>query len=318
MSTESDSVSNAEEAPPSKHGGPEGSEARKEPRTKTAVVAFVCHAMRREASVLARSERKARDVSADQVHKMRIATRRARSVLRTFRDVLPADLRDVSADLKWLADELGAVRDLDVYSEQYLKHRARLPEENVEGLRRYEEHLRAEQSAFRESLAGALESERYRGLVGRLAAFGSGSLESGSKSIRNVGQAYVASARTRVLKRGRRIDERSRPAQLHELRKSVKRFRYLLESFEPHCGERLGHARKAAMRMQDVLGAYQDACTAHTRIKGYLDSLRTQPVSGEEWFSLGGLSELQRRRAMKARRRFGKTWRDFDDAVSRL
>ena len=70
--------------------------------------------------------------------------------------------------------------------------------------------------------------------------------------------------------------------------------------------------------MQDVLGDYQDACTVHTRLKGYLDSLRTQPVSGEEWFALGALSELQRCRAMKARRRFGKAWRALDDAVSRL
>src|SRR4051812_13919811 len=53
------------------------------------------------------------------VHRMRTSTRRLRSALRTFRDLVEADwARPLEAELKWLAEVLGAVRDLDVLHER--------------------------------------------------------------------------------------------------------------------------------------------------------------------------------------------------------
>jgi CHAD domain-containing protein len=51
----------------------------------------------------------------DSVHKMRVATRRMRSALRTFRPLLDeAAVADVGTELRWLAAELGTVRDGEV------------------------------------------------------------------------------------------------------------------------------------------------------------------------------------------------------------
>src|SRR5687768_824974 len=51
----------------------------------------------------------------DAVHKMRVATRRLRSALTTFKPLFAADaVRPLRGALKWLAGELGAARDAEV------------------------------------------------------------------------------------------------------------------------------------------------------------------------------------------------------------
>ena len=51
----------------------------------------------------------------DAVHKMRVATRRLRSALTTFKPLFAADVvRPLRGELKWLAGELGAARDAEV------------------------------------------------------------------------------------------------------------------------------------------------------------------------------------------------------------
>ena len=51
------------------------------------------------------------------LHEMRVACRRLRIAMAVFGDVLPDDLRALSAELGWVADALGQVRDLDVQLE---------------------------------------------------------------------------------------------------------------------------------------------------------------------------------------------------------
>ena len=51
----------------------------------------------------------------DSVHKMRVATRRLRSALTTFKPLVDPDVaRSLRDELKWLAGELGAARDAEV------------------------------------------------------------------------------------------------------------------------------------------------------------------------------------------------------------
>ncbi|MFC9895416.1 CHAD domain-containing protein [Nocardia sp. NPDC127579] len=58
----------------------------------------------------------------DSVHQMRVATRRLRSVLRSYRMLLRRDRADaVTAELKWLAELLGVARDAEVRAERFDK-----------------------------------------------------------------------------------------------------------------------------------------------------------------------------------------------------
>ncbi len=63
--------------------------------------------------------RRAEGAEEDAVHKMRVATRRARSALRSFRRVLDRRAtRPLAVELKWLASVLGTERDREVLTER--------------------------------------------------------------------------------------------------------------------------------------------------------------------------------------------------------
>ena len=59
------------------------------------------------------------DEDPEDVHQARVATRRLRSDLRTFREFLPDDWADeIRVELGWLAEALGGARDADVLLER--------------------------------------------------------------------------------------------------------------------------------------------------------------------------------------------------------
>lgn len=72
------------------------------------------HLAAQVAELVARDPEVRRDVE-DSVHKMRVATRRLRSALSTFRPLLDREVTDPLRDeLRWLAAVLGAARDAEV------------------------------------------------------------------------------------------------------------------------------------------------------------------------------------------------------------
>jgi CHAD domain-containing protein len=111
----------------------------------------------------------------ERVHAMRVSTRRLRAVLEIFERAFPAeDVRPVLADVKTLADALGARRDPDVQIEHFEGLRAELADDEQAGLDLILARLRDEQSAGNRVLAAALEDAQARDLPGRLQALAAG------------------------------------------------------------------------------------------------------------------------------------------------
>ena len=95
------------------------------------------------------------------VHQARVATRRLRSDLKTFSPFLdPVWLRHTTAELRWLGNRLGQVRDADV-----LAHRL-----EGAGNEALQQRLAAQRRDFSAELAEAINGDRYRHLVERLHA----------------------------------------------------------------------------------------------------------------------------------------------------
>ena len=79
-------------------------------------------------------EQDARQDAPDGVHKMRVATRRLRSALATFRPLLDRTITDPLRDeLKWIAAELGGARDAEVLRMRLLDELAAEPDDLVLG-----------------------------------------------------------------------------------------------------------------------------------------------------------------------------------------
>src|SRR5919204_2203370 len=123
-------------------------------------------ALRRQRRALLRHDPGARLGFAEDVHQFRVAARRSRAYLRAARRLFhPTWTSAVQADLRWLGQEVGAVRDLDVLIERLELERADLDEGDARAAAPLLKRLRAERSRARERLVGALDSERYAELL---------------------------------------------------------------------------------------------------------------------------------------------------------
>lgn len=104
----------------------------------------------------------------DVIHPMRVATRRLRSTLRVFADYVdPARAAHLDAELAWLAELLGGVRDPDVQLARLAKAVADVPDHLVIGpvLARIERHLQDEKTARRAALDSAMSGSRHARLL---------------------------------------------------------------------------------------------------------------------------------------------------------
>ncbi|MFB7506071.1 CYTH and CHAD domain-containing protein, partial [Streptomyces broussonetiae] len=111
-----------------------------------------------------------RDVP-DAVHRMRVATRRARSTLRSFRSVLDRSVTDpIGVELKWLAGELGVGRDQEVLADRLTTALDALPADLVTGPvhARLAAWAEARHGSAQGHLTGVLDSRRHLTLLDTL------------------------------------------------------------------------------------------------------------------------------------------------------
>ncbi|HEY8637819.1 MAG TPA: CHAD domain-containing protein [Solirubrobacteraceae bacterium] len=106
----------------------------------------------------------------ERVHDMRVATRRLRAALEIFGDAFPrTQHRAVLADVKALADALGARRDPDVQLERFLALQAQLTPIHHPAIEVVLGRLRSEQRAGNRTLGAALARAQRSALRERLA-----------------------------------------------------------------------------------------------------------------------------------------------------
>ena len=199
----------------------------------------------------------------EDLHDMRVATRRLRAALAMFSDALPARANHYRMELGWLADALGVVRDLDVQIERLGVWAQEVPEEDRASLDELAALLERERDEGRHDLLIALDSRRYERLVAGLTSM----LRQGParRSAAACAPAVLAvpalvterhRAAVRAAWRARRSGEAT---DFHRLRIRGKRLRYALEFVaEVYDGETLRYIRRV-VRLQDALGLMQDA-----------------------------------------------------------
>lgn len=248
------------------------------------------------------------------VHKLRIAARRMRSALTTYKALLEPGVADpLREELRWLGQALGQARDAQVLREHLdAVLEAEAPELVLGPVgRRIADALKAAERAGRDEAGRALDSERYFRLLDALDGL--------VADPPLTSKAYVA-ARDLVprllarddkkLRKAVRDVERSqdpgaRDLALHEARKKAKRLRYAAESAVPTFGKRAKSYAKKVKKVQDALGIHQDSVVA----RGALREFGVQAhLSGENGFTFGRLHALEQWRADQAEHDFGKAW----------
>ena len=199
----------------------------------------------------------------DDVHKLRVAARRLRSDLGTFRSVLDRSwARPLRDELRWLGGEVGAVRDLDVFTDRLGTRLAARPDNGSPAAEALLDHFRVQRATAHGHLQAALLGPRYTALLHGLVeaseqprfdpphAASTSAVELARKV---VGRAW------RTLEEGvDDLDDDPPDHELHEVRILAKRCRYAAEAVAPVIGDDATRFAAAVEAIQTVLGDHQD------------------------------------------------------------
>lgn len=231
---------------------------------------------------LVRSEPLVRLDVEDSVHRMRVAARRLRSHLASYRPVLDRRHTDrLREELRWLGLQLGRARDTEVMRERLLARLDELPDELVVGPVRTAvgSELTARYELAHAHAVRTLGTRRYAALVRDLERFcANPPLRPGSdrparrvlrkvlaRNDRRVGSAVLAADG---------LDGHARDLAWHEVRKAAKRARYGAEAAEPALGADAAQHAQDMTALQDQLGELQDCAVTRPLLLELADAAR--------------------------------------------
>jgi CHAD domain-containing protein len=238
----------------------------------------------------------------EDLHRMRVATRRARAVIRAGGPLLDSGWSEpLREELGWLGSTLGRVRDLDVLLANLDAQMGELDKEERFAAKRISQGLDQERAEARGALLEALESERYAALLDSLGVAAPPPPEKPSEAELSV----LAKAEFKTLRKAaRNLGPDTSDEDLHRVRVKAKRARYAAELAAPSVGKRAEDFVQSAKRFQDLLGEHQDAVVAEEKIRELATAARATKVA----FAAGRLVERERARRASARAEIPEAW----------
>ncbi len=267
--------------------------------------------------------REARDPEG--LHQLRVALRRLRSASGLFRTALgePARAR-WNDELRWLLEPLGPARDLDVFTTETIvpvcaarpddPDLAVLLELASDGRRRAHQTVR-----------DTLALERYGDLAFGLACWVARRgwrqgadidvLLAQRQPVRDFATKTLTHRQRQVRKRGRGFAELG-PEARHELRIALKKLRYGAEFFASlYPTAETERFRKAAARMQDVLGHMNDVAVARHVLNELLDGIEPGTRQRAAALAAGQVIGWYGRQALDLEPQARAAWADFRAAA---
>jgi CHAD domain-containing protein len=251
----------------------------------------------------------------EELHGMRVATRRQRAAWRVFGDAYdPVRTTRYTRRLKAVARDLGAVRDLDVLIEAAEAYRSRQPEAEAAAFEPLIESWRAQRESARSVLVRELDAGKYRRWLDGYVAF----TVTDGLAARPVGPVEPHRVRDRMPSRIWAAYENLRAYEavmrwadvttLHELRIAAKWLRYTLEFVREALGRDAGPLIEKVVALQDHLGWLHDADVAAGLARQFLVE-HAGDLSEAESAAIGRYLVDRERELARLRRTVGPPWR---------
>ena len=269
--------------------------------------------LRNEAIVVSRQDDEA-------LHDFRISIRRMRSLISQSRTLFGKPVaKHFLADFKWIGNFTTPVRDLDVLAIKLEDYGAGLPAEYRDNLAIIQSFLQQERGHAYAELQKDLNSHRYQEMIRawrgylekRLAGNG---VEKMEPTILEHANRKTWKTYQLVLEEGRQITDASPATALHELRKTCKKLRYLIDFFSDlHEAEGVRRLIRILKKLQNFLGDFQD-CEAHLELLTRFQQHARLPANVQISFMLINeflIAELHRREH-EMRGRFDEKFSAFD------
>ncbi|MGH9170987.1 MAG: CHAD domain-containing protein [Acidimicrobiales bacterium] len=254
----------------------------------------------------------------EDLHQMRVATRRMRAALSLFAAFVPVRGARLREELGWLAAVLGTVRDLDIQLQNLDGWTEHLSGDHQQALDDLSELLERHHHEARDQLLVALDSRRYERLVTGLTAM----LDAGPG--RRAGPArlpalvalpdLVAGRQAAAAKAARRSHKSGILTDFHALRIRCKRLRYAIEftgDLYPPAVKR--YAKKIAA-LQDALGLVQDAEAAAVKLQALACGPESELLPRPTIFAMGLIAERCSSEALGRLAKLSVTEKDVNSA----
>jgi len=260
------------------------------------------------------------DYDTEFLHDLRVATRRTRACLTQLREALPTDeARRYGADFKSVAQRCNALRDLDVYLLEREHYYDVLPVHLHKGLDQYFKYVTRKRTRRQREFSAYLETNAFTSLLRDWEGFlqDPAALVNDSPAIEVAG-AKIQERFQRIIKRGRKIDDISPNARLHELRIECKKLRYLLEFFNSYYPQKKMNALVLHLKeFQDNLGEFNDLTVQQEDLGAYLRSSKSDVNSRLRDAAIGGLLTVLNSSQVAARKEFYRRFAAFDSRENR-
>ena len=251
----------------------------------------------------------------EELHAMRVATRRMRAAWRVFGDAYrPRRVRRSVDELRSLAAALGSVRDLDVLIDGLDAYVTSLQPAEAVSIAPLAASWRGERTQARRVLAQILESDAYRRFVEDYVEFvrtdGAGIAQvtaTAPQRVRDSAGSRIWSAYEHV----RAYDGVLRWADIatiHQLRIAGKRLRYTIEFFREPLGPEAQMLIERVTALQDHLGLLHDADVAATLARTFLVE-RSAHLAPATVDAVGGYLRNREQEVIHLRRTLGPAWR---------
>jgi CHAD domain-containing protein len=266
------------------------------------------------------------DVDSEFLHDLRVAIRRSRSLQRQLKGVFPpGQLARFRADFRWLQRATGPGRDFDVALLELGDLADLVPPDVRPDLAPVGRLLDEERRRARPALVRALHSTRTRtlledwaGALEELVALPVDDRPDAERAVADVAGRRILAVRGHLIRGGAAIGPESPAEALHDLRKTGKELRYLLESFAGlYPADVVKPMVRALKALQDTLGRFQDRQVQADLFISIRDELAAADGGPAALMALGLLLDRLGRERDAARAEFAERFAAFAAAPTR-
>ena len=248
---------------------------------------------------------------AEQLHQLRVAVRRIEATLGLFRHQVSPRLLHQRKGAKSVLRILGAARDFDVQLAELDRYCDDLPQPERAASAALRARLEFERSRARSRMIRALDTEATRHWLETLSlasADFSAAAEPGAVPAALVIPERIGARFRKLRKRVRRLGPGSTMEEFHAVRRRAKQLRYALECSAGLLGKPADEVLKSLRRLQDRLGAKQDAYMAKLRLMAIVADPATR-LPADTLFFMGRFAEHQVLATAQARKTLRRSWR---------
>lgn len=259
------------------------------------------------------------DIDSEFLHDFRVAIRRTRSALSQLKNVLPDEIHARYVDFfSWLGTITSSTRDLDVYLLNFAQYKNSLPLAMQDHLNPLHDYLLKKQQHTQQELVKNLHSTHY---LTTLSAWDQYLKEpvplhpdasNAQLTIKQLADKRLWKSFKRVLREGKAISDQSPAEDLHELRKSCKKLRYLMEFFQSlYPKTKIKNLIKALKGLQEVLGDFQDCTVQECSLRLFSEEMHSINTPSETFVAIEQLIANIDRRKYEIRSHFAEQFAEF-------